>query len=90
MVLSDDPQIWNKGDVAFLSWNDYVNNPLWSILVDTVRSMVMYPHHKAYVRDVVFMEQPHISAKDIALKLNITLGESLVILYDLQRSKTKN
>jgi len=66
-----------------MGWQDYVNNLLWSILVDTVHSMVMYRHHKAYVRDVVFMEEPNITAKDLALKLNISLGESLVILYEL-------
>jgi len=71
-----------------MSWEDYVNNPLWTILVDTVHSIVMYPHHKAYVRDTVLVEQPNISAKDLALKLNISLGESLVILYELAKSKT--
>ena len=70
-----------------MNWEDYVNNPLWPILVDTVHSMVMYPHHKAYVRDIVLTEQPHINAKDLALKLNISLGESLVILYELQSRK---
>jgi len=61
---------------------------MWPILVDTVHSMTMYPHHKAYVRDVVLVEQPNIRAKDLALKLGISLGESMVILYELQKSKT--
>ena len=69
---------------------EYVNNPLWPILVDTVHSIVMHSHHKAYVRDVVLVEQPNISAKDLSLKLNISLGESLVILYELQKSKTQS
>ena len=73
-----------------MGWQDYVNNLLWSILVDTVHSMVMYRHHKAYVRDVVLMEEPNITAKDLALKLNISLGESLVILYELHSSKTES
>lgn len=71
-----------------MGWEDYVNNQLWPILVDTVHTIVMYPHHKAYVRDVVLVEQPQITAKDLALKLNISLGESTVILYELQKSKT--
>ena len=71
-----------------MGWQDYVNNLLWSILVDTVHSMVMYRHHKAYVRDVVLMEEPNITAKDLALKLNISLGESLVILYELASFST--
>lgn len=72
-----------------MSWEDYVASPLWQILVDTVHSMVMYPRHKAYVRDVVFVEQPQISARDLGLRLSISLGESLVILYELQKSKTR-
>jgi len=72
-----------------MTWEDFVNNPLWPILVDTVHSMVMYPHHKAYTRDVILVEQPHITAKDLALKLSISLGESLVILYELQKTNTR-
>lgn len=65
-----------------------MKNPLWAILVDTVHSLVMYPHHKSFVRDVVLVEEPDIRAEDLALKLNISLGESLVILFELQKSKT--
>jgi len=67
-----------------------VNNPLWQILVDTVHSLVMYPYHKAYVREVVLLEQPNIRAEELALRLNISLGESLVILYELQKLKTQS
>jgi len=70
-----------------MSWEQYLNDPLWQILVDTVHSMVMFPHHRAYVRDVVLVEHPQITAEDLALKLDISLGESLVILYELQKSK---
>jgi hypothetical protein len=51
--------------------------------------MVMFSRHKAYVRDVVLVEQPNVSAEELALKLGISLGESLVILYELQKSKTE-
>jgi len=72
-----------------MSWENHVNNPLWPILVEAVHNTVMYPHHKAYVRDVVLVEQPHITADELALRLNISLGESLVILHDLQNQKPK-
>jgi hypothetical protein len=72
-----------------VSWQDYLNNGLWRILVETVHSMVMFSRHKAYVRDVVLVEQPNVSAEELALKLGISLGESLVILYELQKSKTE-
>jgi len=69
---------------------DYVNNPLWSVLVETVHAMIMYPHHKAYVRDVVLHEQPDITARDLAVKLGITLGEALVILHELKKEKLQS
>lgn len=73
-----------------MSWEEYVNNPLWQILVDAIKTIVMFPHHKAHVRDVVLVGQPHITAEDLALKLNISLGESLVILYELQKVESKS
>jgi len=73
-----------------VSWQEYENNILWPILVETVHAMVMYPHHKAYVRDVVLHEQPVISPKDLAIKLGIPFGESLVILYELHKQKANN
>lgn len=68
-----------------LSFDDYVSNSLWHILVDAVHTLPMFMHHKAYVRDVVQIAEPQINAEDLALKLDISLGESLVILYELQR-----
>ena len=71
-----------------MSLEDYVGNPLWPILLETVHAMVMYPHHKAYTRDVILHEQPETNPRDLAIKLGIPLGEALVILYELQREKT--
>ena len=73
-----------------MSWDVYVNNSLWAVLIETVHSMVMFRHHKAYVRDVVLVEQPDISAEQLALKLSISLGESMVILFELQKLKTRS
>ncbi|MBS7643020.1 hypothetical protein KEJ26_00290 [Candidatus Bathyarchaeota archaeon] len=67
--------------------NEYEKDPLWKILVDTVHALLMYPHHKAYVRDVLLPEKPEISPEDLALKLGIPLGEALVILYELKTKK---
>ena len=73
-----------------LSLDECVNDPMWHILVDTVHTLTMFTHHKAYVRDVVLVEQPQIDAEDLTLKLNISLGESLVILYELQKPRAEN
>jgi hypothetical protein len=68
---------------------EYLNNPLWSVLVETVHAMVMYPHHKAYVRDIVLHQQPDISARDLAVKLGVPTGEALVILHELQKQNLR-
>ena len=66
---------------------EYVSNPLWPLLVETVHAIVMYPHHKAYARDVILQEQPDVTAQELAIKLDIPLGEALVILYELRKTK---
>jgi len=71
-----------------MSLEDYVGNPLWPVLVETVHAMIMYPHHKAYTRDVILHEQPETTPRDLAIKLGIPIGEALVILYELQKEKT--
>jgi hypothetical protein len=56
---------------------------LWKALVETVHALIMYKNHKRYVEGVMLKEKPDISAKELALQLNISLGESLVILSEL-------
>jgi hypothetical protein len=73
-----------------MSLDEYVNNPLWPLLVETVHAMIMYPHHKAYARDVILQEQPDVTAQELAIKLGIPLGEALVILYELRKTKLED
>jgi len=70
-----------------MSLEEYVSNPLWPLLVETVHAIVMYPHHKAYVRDVILQEQPDVTPQELAIKLGIPLGEALVIIYELRKTK---
>jgi len=72
-----------------MSLEEYVSNPLWPLLVETVQAMIMYPHHKAYTKDVILQEQPDATAQDLAIKLSIPLGEALVILYELRKQKSE-
>jgi hypothetical protein len=73
-----------------MSVEEYGGNPLWSVLVDTVHAMVMYPHHKAYTRDTILHEQPDVTPQDLASKMGIPLGESLVILCELREESKKS
>ncbi len=63
---------------------DMKRNALWLILVETAQSLPMYRHHKAYVRDSVLPEEPDVSAEDIAHRLDMPLGEAIVILAELR------
>ena len=71
-----------------MSLEEYVSNPLWPVLIETVHAMIMFPHHKAYTRNVILNEQPDTTPSDLATKLGISLGEAMVILYELRREKT--
>ena len=72
-----------------MSLEEYLDNPLWPHLVETVHAMIMFPHHKAYTRDDVLHEEPNLTAQELAIKLGITLGEALVILHELQNQESK-
>ena len=60
-------------------------NPLWLILVETVHGLPMYPSHKAYVRDSLIIESPDISAEELSLRMDIPLGEAMVILHEIEK-----
>ena len=66
-----------------MSLEEHARSSLWPLLVETVHAMIMYPHHKAYVRKVFLQEKPDLTANILATKLGIPLGEALVILYEL-------
>ena len=64
--------------------DDRSEDPLWPVLVETVHSLILYRHHKAYVRDVILQEKPDLSPQDLALSLGVSLGEAMVILSELR------
>ena len=72
-----------------MSVEGYLKNPLWPVLVETVHTIVMYPHHKFYVQSVFLSEKPDASSQDLALALNVSLGEAMVILYELKTEKER-
>ncbi len=63
---------------------DYKKEKLWLVLIETVHANVMYPTHKAYTRDVILREKPEISPTDLAGRLNMPMGEALVVLHELR------
>ncbi len=63
---------------------DLERSPLWLILVEVVHRLPMYRYHKAYVRDHILLENPDITAEELSKRLDIPLGEALVILSELR------
>ena len=66
-----------------MSLEEYKKEKLWSILIETVHALVMYPNHKAYTREVILNEKPDITPEELAVRLKIPLGEAFVILHEL-------
>jgi hypothetical protein len=55
-------------------------HPLWSILVETARRSPLYPGLAGYIRDQILPNNPKITARELASKLAISVGEAMVIL----------
>jgi len=65
----------------------FTKEKLWLMLVETVHASVMYPTHKAYTRETILREKPDITASELANRLNMPLGEALVILHELAEER---
>ena len=70
-----------------MSLEEYMKEKLWPILVETVHAAVMYPTHKAYTREEILREKPDVTPAELAGRLNMPLGEALVILYELAEER---
>jgi len=70
-----------------MSLEEYTQDKLWPIVVETVHSLVMFPSHKGYTRAVILPEKPDIKPRELALRLQISLGEAVVILYELYEER---
>ena len=68
-----------------MSTDKYLKEELWPILVETVHALVLYKSHKVYIRDIMMIENPAITATELTVKLNMPFGEALVILQELAK-----
>jgi hypothetical protein len=71
-----------------MSVEENIKEKLWSVLVETVHALVLYPTHKAYIRDTILSEKPEITSAELAARLNMPLGEAIVILCELEAERT--
>ncbi len=70
-----------------MSLEEYTKEQLWLILVETVHAAVMYPAHKAYAREEILRQKPDVTPAELATRLNMPLGEALVILHELTEER---
>jgi hypothetical protein len=70
-----------------MSFEEYTKEKLWLMLVETVHASVMYPSRKAYTRETILREKPDITPAELANKLNMPLGEAIVILHELAEER---
>ncbi len=72
-----------------MNLDGYSKEELWKLLVKAVHANVMYPTHMSYTRDTILHEKPDIEPLELASRLNMPLGEAIVILQEL-RGDDKN
>ena len=58
-----------------------------SILEETVKAMVLYPHHLNYTRSNIFSQNPSITPEELAVRLHIPLGVAIIILKKLREEE---
>jgi len=56
-----------------------------TILEETVKSMVLYPHLLDYTRTKIFPKRPTITEEELAIQLRVPLGVAIILLDKLQR-----
>ena len=70
-----------------MNLDEYTKEKIWQLLVDSVHASVMYPTHKAYIRDTMLPQKADVSAAELAERLGMPLGEALVILNELTQER---
>lgn len=65
---------------------EFRDNPLWHILVETAQTLPMYNAHRSYTRDNILPESPKTTPEQLSQRLDMPLGEAIVILEELRSS----
>lgn len=59
---------------------DFKGHPLYSLLMETAKSNPLFAGNAGYAQNYILPKNPNITAKELASKLSITMGEALAIL----------
>lgn len=66
-----------------MNLDNYSKEDLWRLLVEAAHASVMFLSHKVYTRDTILLEKPDVTPEELARRLNMPLGEALVILDEI-------
>jgi hypothetical protein len=73
-----------------MSLEELTKERLMQLLIETVHAMVMYPNHKTYTHELMLQEKTDLKPEELAVRLNMTVGEALVILRELEEKKSSS
>ena len=73
-----------------MNLEEYTKERLWDMLVEAVHASVMYANHKAYTRDAILPVKADVAPVELVHRLNMPLGEAIVILDELAAEKTSS
>ena len=68
------------GRILDINVADFKGHPLYSLLIETAKSNPLFAGNAGYAQNFILPKNPNITAKELAVKLSITLGEALAIL----------
>jgi hypothetical protein len=67
---------------------DLTKEQVVHLLTETVHTMIMYPNHKTYIREIMLRDKTDLKPQELAARLSITLGEVLVIINELKKNNS--
>ena len=83
-IPMDVPQVrsidYDSGRTLDIDVADFKGHPLWSILIETARNNPLFMNRAGIAHSQIIPNNPHITPKELAQELAITVGEALVIL----------
>ena len=59
---------------------DFKGHPLYSLLIETAKSNPLFAGNAGYAQNYILPKNPNITARELASRLSITVGEALAIL----------
>jgi len=69
-----------SGRIIDINIADFKGHPLYSLLIETAKSNPLFANNAGYAQNYILPKNPRITAKELASKLSITIGEALAIL----------